>query len=70
MIRASDLGCDGVVQYLNQVRSGRALPPTADPTQLFSFAADLSRLKRSRVPNFALAGTLEVAKWDNSFAKL
>jgi hypothetical protein len=32
--------------------------------------ADLSRLRRSRVPNLARAGTLELAKWDNSFAKL
>jgi len=34
MIRASDLGCDGVVHYVNQVRAGRALPPTPDPSQL------------------------------------
>lgn len=34
MIRASDLACDGVVHHLNQVRAGRALPPTVDPTQL------------------------------------
>lgn len=34
MIRASDLGCDGVVRYLDQVRAGRALPRTADSAQL------------------------------------
>lgn len=34
MIRTSDLECDGVAHYLDQVRTGRALPPTADPTQL------------------------------------
>ena len=34
LIRASDMDSDGVVHYLNQVRAGRALPPTADPSQL------------------------------------
>lgn len=34
MIRASDLAADGVVYYLNHVRSGRALPPTENPAQL------------------------------------
>lgn len=34
MIRASDLACDGVVHYVNQVRSGRALPPADHPAQL------------------------------------
>src|SRR5205807_2676492 len=32
------------------------------------FAADLFGLRRSSVPNLAGAGTLELAKWDNSFA--
>jgi DNA invertase Pin-like site-specific DNA recombinase len=34
MIRASDLSLDGVVQYIDGVRAGRALPRTADPQQL------------------------------------
>ncbi|WP_411280906.1 helix-turn-helix domain-containing protein [Gemmatimonas sp.] len=34
MIRASDLACDGVVHYVQQVRSGRALPPADHPAQL------------------------------------
>jgi len=34
MIRASDLACDGVVHYVHQVRSGRALPPADNPAQL------------------------------------
>jgi hypothetical protein len=43
---------------------------TAPIHRNFSFAADLSRLRRSRVPNLARAGTLELAKWDNSIAKV
>jgi hypothetical protein len=46
------------------------LKKNAFRSALFSFAADLSCLGRSRVPNLALAGTLELAKWDNSFVKL
>lgn len=34
MIRASDLACDGVVHYVEQVRQGRALPPVDNPAQL------------------------------------
>jgi len=34
MIRASDLACDGVVHYVEQVRHGRALPPAENPAQL------------------------------------
>jgi len=34
MIRASDLACDGVVHYVDQVRSGRARPSAENPAQL------------------------------------